>query len=91
MITPERIKAGLVYIEVCPMVDEVINNVSWGRLAIADETPEYYDVVVRPDHYETTAGEDYEEFEYLTQEEAEAKVAELELKYPGIHTTWILP
>ena len=60
-----------------PLQIEVFPMTSEGTIADFHRDVAYWDILVRPD------GDDpIEEFENLTQDECDAKVAEMEIKYP---------
>lgn len=86
IITPEMVESGEVYIEVYPMV----RDGEGARLTEnAHETPDFYDVWLRPDDWETNRCTTYAEWDDLTLDGASAKVTELERQYPGIAVSWV--
>lgn len=87
-ITEEMIETGQVYIEIYPMVE----TTDGGRLILdRDETPDFYDVSLRPTGEVRADGstDPFEEWENLTLEEAWLKVNELQALYPDICSDWI--
>lgn len=86
-MSPALIESGDIYIEVYPMKQDAIGT----RLAQRDETPDFYDVWLRPDDWEDNDHGCYGEWEDLSLDEANTKVAELEALNPGIAVNWVTP
>jgi hypothetical protein len=86
-MSPALVEAGDIYIEVYPM-----KNVEDGsRLIERGEEPDFYDVLLRPDDWDDNNHGAYGEWEDLTLDEAEDKIAELEALNPGIAVNWVTP
>lgn len=88
-LDPRRIADGLDFVDVCPMVTE--SNDGSAILASAGEEPEFYDILLRPDNFDDNQGDSYAEWDDLTFDQANEKVAELQARYPGINVNWIEP
>lgn len=91
IITPGMVKTGEVYVEVYPMVRDSEGTDGEGARLTTDahETPDFYDVWLRPDDWETNDSNTYAEWDDLSLAEASAKVTELERQYPGIAVNWV--
>lgn len=86
IITPEMVAAGAVLVEVYPMV----RDADGARLTEGShEAPDFYDVSLRPNNFETNDNDTYADWEDLSLAEATATVTELEAKYLGINVSWI--
>lgn len=91
IITPEMVGSGEVYIEVYPMVRDSEGTDGEGARLTTDahETPDFYDVWLRPDDWEANDNNTYAEWDDLTLADASARVEELERQYPGIAVSWV--
>ena len=87
-MSPALIETGDIYIEVYPMKSDGKGGAS---LIERCDTPEFYDVWLRPDDWDQNNGDSYGEWDDLTHEQAVAKVAELEALNPGIAVSWVSP
>lgn len=88
-ITKEMIETGRVYVEVYPMkrMDPTTSRIIEGRW----ETPDFYDVALRPDEGVRPDGtnDPFEEWDNLTADGAIERVTLLEAEYPEISVDWI--
>lgn len=84
-ITPQMVQNGDVYIEVYPMVFDP----ECSRMAEKGETPDFYDVWLRPDYWDSNDNMSYAEFDGLSFAEANDKAEELAEMFPGIAISWI--
>jgi hypothetical protein len=86
-MSPALVESGAIYIEVYPMKSCEIGD----RLIERGEEPDYYDVWLRPDDWDDNHHGAYGEWEDLSLDEAEDKIAELEALNPGIEVCWVTP
>lgn len=87
-LDPERIKGGDDFVEVYPMMTLPDGG---AKIVERGKEPDFYDVWLRPDDWDDTVGDTYCEWDNLTLEQANAKVAELQARYPGICVNWVDP
>ena len=90
-MSPALVESGDIFIEVYPMKVIPIEDqdCTESRLIEQGETPDFYDVWLRPDDWDLNNGSAYGEWEDLTRKDAEAKIAELEQLNPGITVNWV--